>query len=78
MDEEITLGGYVTGVPYREMRLKILLTGTNAPTEEAWAAALGNLLEELPRLRKENAELKAGKKLRRAKAGEDHIVRGER
>jgi hypothetical protein len=44
-DQEI--GGYVTGVPYRLMRLRMLLTGTNAPTEEEWADALGRLLIHL-------------------------------
>jgi hypothetical protein len=45
--KEILVGGYVTGVPYRLMRLRMLVTGTNAPTEEQWAEGLGRLLEHL-------------------------------
>jgi hypothetical protein len=46
-DDDLTTGGYVYGVPYREMRLRMLLTGTNAPTDEQWAEGLGRVLEHL-------------------------------
>jgi len=46
-DDDLTTGGYVYGVPYRLMRLRMLVTGTNAPTDEQWAEGLGRLLEHL-------------------------------
>ena len=46
-DEELSTGGYVYESPYRLMRLRMLLTGTNTPVEAAWSDALGNLLQFL-------------------------------
>lgn len=43
----IAPGGYVRSSAYLEMRLRMLLTGTNAPTEEQWADALSKLLSKL-------------------------------
>lgn len=41
------VGEYVHTVPYLEMRLRMLLTGTASPTEEEWVNALKELLKKL-------------------------------
>ena len=41
------IGGYVNGSGYLHMRLRMLLTGSNAPDEDAWAEALHRLLAHI-------------------------------
>lgn len=45
--ESVVFGGYVNHPPYKEMRLRMLLTGTNAPDDATWSAALSRLLTHL-------------------------------
>lgn len=47
MADDEPSGEYVYGSDYREMRLRILLTGKANPDEEEWSAALGELLLHL-------------------------------
>lgn len=45
---DLPVGGYVDGLPYLEMRLRMALTGTAAmPTDDVWARALKRLLAHL-------------------------------
>lgn len=45
--DDFECGGYVNCSAYKEMRLRMMLTGTNAPTEEQWSAALTKLIDYL-------------------------------
>lgn len=45
--EQAPIGGYVNGSGYLHMRLRMLLTGSNAPDEDAWAEALHRLLAHI-------------------------------
>lgn len=45
--EPVVYGGYVNHPPYKLMRLRMLLTGTNAPDDATWSAALSRLLTHL-------------------------------
>lgn len=46
-DADLPTGGYVHHPAYLEMRLRMLLTGTAAPSEEDWTSALKRLLGHL-------------------------------
>lgn len=45
--QETPTGDYVNHPAYLEMRLRMKLTGTASPTEEAWVEALRALLDRL-------------------------------
>jgi hypothetical protein len=47
VSDDTVMGGYVNKAPYLEMRLRMRLTGTNAPTPEQWVEALSKLLDDL-------------------------------
>lgn len=42
---EMVFGGYVNKAPYNEMRLRIAMTGSNAPAEADWVASLKRLID---------------------------------
>jgi len=46
-EDDLRIGTYVYDPSYLEMRLRMRLTGTNAPDKDLWAAALRDLLNKL-------------------------------
>lgn len=47
---EMVFGGYVNKAPYNEMRLRMAMTGSNAPSEAEWVAALKRLTDFVERV----------------------------